>query len=62
MAVEAKVVHEKHLITSMIDTLAKNAEKALGEFRHTTKRWLMKSSNKWLLLLFKIIRILQNWL
>ena len=33
MAVEEKAVHEKHLITSMIDMLANNAEKALSEFR-----------------------------
>ncbi|MEH7156226.1 bifunctional acetaldehyde-CoA/alcohol dehydrogenase [Neobacillus drentensis] len=33
MAVEEKVAQEKHLITSMIDTLANNAEKALGDFR-----------------------------
>ena len=33
MAVEEKVVHDKQIITSMIDTLANNAEKSLGEFR-----------------------------
>jgi acetaldehyde dehydrogenase / alcohol dehydrogenase len=33
MAVEEKVVQEKHSIVEMIDILAKNAAKALAEFR-----------------------------
>ncbi|WHY79093.1 bifunctional acetaldehyde-CoA/alcohol dehydrogenase [Neobacillus sp. WH10] len=33
MAVKEKVVQEKHLVPAMIDALATNAERALGEFR-----------------------------
>ena len=40
MAVEEKVAQEKHLITSMIDALANNAEKALGDFRCYTQEMI----------------------
>ena len=40
MAVEEKVAQEKHLITSMIDALANNAEKALGDFRFYTQEMI----------------------
>ncbi|MEH7354940.1 bifunctional acetaldehyde-CoA/alcohol dehydrogenase [Neobacillus drentensis] len=33
MAIKEKVVQEKHLVPAMIDALANNAEKALGDFR-----------------------------
>jgi len=40
MAVEEKVAQEKHLITSMIDALANNAKKALGDFRFYTQEMI----------------------
>ena len=42
MAVEEKVVQEKQMVTTSIDMLANNAEKALGEFRCYTQEMVDK--------------------
>ena len=42
MAVKEKVVQEKQMLTSAIDQLANNAEKALGEFRGYTQEMVDK--------------------
>ena len=57
MAVEEKAVQEKQMIASMIDKLANNAAKALGDFRCFNQEMIDEIVKQMALRLLKIIRI-----